>query len=270
MGKGKLSKLFVLVGLLMAASGGVLFYMDKDHYFSDDKTITEPNNIDNVESNVESASVSDPVVKKPVVISDYNGVYSKENATIKMHSLNGYADVSIVGENINIHEKANVSETPFSIGGFCNIDVSEGSLNVSCDDANITGVYEKVDKYDSTDFYTDNIGDPTYVDSKYFGEYEFNGIHIIMYQVDESEVYIRIKSTNEEGTMDYSFTLNIVEDGSLHLDETGSIIDIVFNEDDTIGVTFDTENVDYITFDGTYTKVRTLTIENIVELILAE
>ena len=202
--------------------------------------------------------------QKGVVKTEYSGVYRNGDATIKIYqrkdnSISFYLDgiensVSFEGKiNNNIVEKS-IFDDNYKIA------FNNNSLTFETSDENATsGTYNKISDYTMRDYYNDNYGDENYINTRYNGEFKQGDIIARLYQKDENIVRVSIY----KGLNFHDLEYDIKEDGNLFTDSFDSKYEIEFNDD---SFTFkETSNDESKPFDGTYTKVKSLTMEEILE-----
>ena len=255
-GKKKSPILFIILGLvLVAVIGAVVFFLltnkDKEENKEADKKPEEQEN-------------------KPTVELNWSGVYENEHGTIKLYQtaddelnydmvidetfINGTADI-----DGNTAEGEIFETYTFVLDG--------DSLEFTTTAEEITnGTFTKVKDYTKEDYYTDNIGDASYLETGINGVYENNGITITVYQIANDEAIITIEK-------EYSvFQRNVpVDNGAiLYLDEfldDNESITASF-ENDTLEMVCSSTELDSLLNEasGTYTKTKTLTIDDIINL----
>lgn len=260
--KMKIARLLLFAGILMVVVGGGMFFMEKDKFFK--KASATPATTTDNGGGTEVA----PQASDTINIIDYNGVYEKDGNVIKFYGLNNVANVQMVSDVLNASNKVEVIDNVFTINNFCTVNLIQSVLNVQCSEpySQASGIYNKTLKYDALDFYTDNIGNPNFVNTKFFGEYSLDAVKITMYQTDETEAFVSFSGMKDDISVNNIFTFTITEEGALHLEENGSTIDIVINDNETATVT---ATDGFANLNGIYNKLRVLTIESVIELKLA-
>jgi len=257
MEKIRIAKYMIIIGAIMFLSGGGLFFINKDKYFKEDSPV-------NSDSSKEVASQTTQI--QPFRVEDYNGVYQKDNYSIKLYGINNRLDFHIIGESVERHEMIDIWNNSFSINDFCSVVMNSNTLNLTCNDTNVTGTYTRFNKYDMIDYYTDNVGNPNFVNTKYFGEYQNDNFIVTMYQTSETEVYVGFKGVNERSGISYEFS-SVIDGDNIIVDENGSNITLSINEE---GVLVVTGTNDFDLLSGSFVKLRVLTIESVIELKLTK
>ncbi len=196
----------------------------------------------------------------------FNGVYQKDTTTIKLYQLDKKTlayDISY-GENgdNSVSSRASISSNKAEDEMFdesYSFTLVNNAIEFTTNNAELTsGTYNKVSKYEEKDYFNDNYGNIKYFDSKYNGEYNFGNAKAYMYQVDEKEV--RVSITKDFSISDLRY--DIEENGVLHCEHFDDEYEITITDK---GFIFKTVKGDEKDYDGEYTKVKTLTMNEIIK-----
>ncbi len=262
MDKSKFSKLLLVFGILMLAVGGFLLYSDKDKFFKSDTEVEVANS-----SNTPAPAVNEnPNTTQN--LSNYSGLYYKDNISIKVFGYKDKIDFAIVGGPELLHNSYGVVGDSFALTETCTVKLEENQkFSIICADSELTGEYEKAESYDIVSYYRDNIGDPNLINNRYFGEFE-NGVYrIVIYQKDEVTVGLTMINLSDLG-IKYEYSVPIVGDSLLHLEENGMNFDITVDDNALTFTALDEVNM-ASEIAGTYTKTKIMTMETVVEFKLA-
>ena len=255
-GKKKSPILFIILGLvLVAVIGAVVFFLltnkDKEENKDADKKPEEQEN-------------------KPTVDLNWNGVYENEHGTISLYEINNdeliyqlviddtYMDGTAYIDGNTAEDKIFDTYT-FVLNG--------NTLEFTTDDEQfISGTFTKVKDYTKEDYYTDNIGDASYLETGINGVYENNGITITVYQTKDDHATIIIAKAYSV----YNVDADVVNGAILYQDEFFDDINSISASiaDDTLVITASSTDVESLLNEvsGTYTRTKTLTIDDIIDL----
>lgn len=127
------------------------------------------------------------------------------------------------------------------------------------------GTYTKKSDYTSKDYYKDNIGDPSYINSDISGEYKLNDVIITIIQTEKDKVRFSIKKGSSTYSMTGELKNFIIDFKKTMFDDTDTIKFEFING--TIKITATSTDKDSILnkIDGTYKKSRKLTIEEVIK-----
>lgn len=201
-----------------------------------------------------------PTPTAAVETAKYSGIFANDTNKIKLYELadnkvyfnivsqngvsEGYADKNgetIVGEIFNKYTFV----------------IKENGIEFTTTDENLVqGLYAKEGDYTKEAFYLDKYGDYNLINSQYNGKFELEGATIFMYQSEEKKVRVVI----EKGLSSSDISYDIMDDATLH----GTIFEEEYSiklEGDSL--VFTTIKGDK-TFDGTYKKIVTLTMDDIL------
>ena len=247
--KGKTGLIITIIIILLCGIGvGLFFILNKDSKKDEDDNKKNTKTEEKVEKKEEN--------KENNETSTYNGVYKKDNIVFKIYCIpekkckasfesesygslldisikNGKAEssgISYTFENNSLTIKTNPSE-------FREDDPAATILN---------GNYTKEKDYTAEDYYKDNIGETTYINTKYNGLFELNNNKMYIIQTKNDKVRISIQGNNSIFDMEF----DIQSDGSLQKDFFES----------TYKITVDDEN-------AIFTTIKTDKIKNMMELI---
>ncbi len=259
MDKMKIAKMMVFFGIVMIAAGGALFYMNKDVYFKAD--VVDSNDNSNAQNNNQSV---ESTVIEPVSVTTYSGIYQKDGVTVKLFGYNDKLDYNVFGGPLEFHDKTALAGNTFSADGLCNFTLNAQNINLECVEPSMSGVYEKTGTYDIVSYYTDNVGDTSLVNTKYFGEYDNGTYKIVMYQSSDNTVNITIYSNDSTSYFDY--VLSIVSENELHFEDEELSFNVSLTEE-ALNIVSDNESFSLMV--GSYSKLRVMTIESVVEFKLA-
>lgn len=127
------------------------------------------------------------------------------------------------------------------------------------------GTYTKKSDYTSKDYYKDNIGDPTYINSDISGEYKLNDVIITIIQTEKDKVRFSIKKDSSTYSMTGELKNFIIDFKKTMFDDTDTIKFEFING--TIKITASSTDKDSILnkINGTYKKSKKLTIEEVIK-----
>ena len=195
----------------------------------------------------------------------FNGIYQNGDNVIKAYQKKDntvYFSIETVDNN-TVVSFGKIDGNKVSSDIFDNnytLTLNDNIINLQTNNLDIpVGNYNKVKDYTINDYFNDNYGQEQYFNTKYNGEYSLNDIKAYLYQEDETivRVYL-IKGFNVH---DLEYEIN--EDGHLSSEIFDDKYEIIFNDNEfTIKETSDSEKK----FDGTYSKVKTLTMEDIINI----
>ena len=203
--------------------------------------------------------------------SDFDGVYKKEKTTIKLFSLgekNVYYYIDANGGTIRSSgsfRNGNVFGSLFDEN--YTFSLLDNGISVETNSTVVlNGTYDKTGNYTIEEFYNDNIGDPSYLTSKYNGIYKDEQSNILMYNINEKEVVFNIDKTSDGVISSLQRNFEIKDDNTLEYvdDSTGAVSTITINDDSlTVNIVEDT----LINYNGTYKKDSDITIESLLKQI---
>ncbi|MBR2828731.1 MAG: hypothetical protein IKE70_05820, partial [Bacilli bacterium] len=211
-----------------------------------------------------SNSSSNKEMNENATVKDYVGIYKNENGKAYLYSKDG-KEVSV---NMELDNYSFSSQTEIENGKLTMVIIEDKTtISLSKDNKTIFVTsdikelknisFTKEKEYTKEDFYQKNYGNIELLDSKYNGIYKKDNKELRIYQKNEDSTRVYVKEENS--SMDIEF--KIIGDNTLEgevLEEKYKII----LEDDKI--TFETINGEK-TFDGTYTKEGTQTIDDIIK-----
>ncbi|MBP5683804.1 MAG: hypothetical protein J6X02_00930 [Bacilli bacterium] len=261
--KSKVGLIIIIVVLLVALGVGAYFLFGKK---DDTPTNNQNNNQENGQNNNQNNNNNnnDATFKA----SSFSGVYKLDDVTVVLFGKDSnnklYYDISS-GTNsssgdasvLGTSAEAEIFDTTFKF------TINNGNLELTTNDEKFkSGTYNKISDYKINDFYNDHYGKEEFIDTKYNGDYSNDTTKVYVYQESESEVRIYFMGT--AGLHDISY--EIKDDGSLYSKFF----------DDEYTVTFEGDKMTYTSkkgdgskneFDGTYTKVKSLSLEEIVDYV---
>ena len=200
--------------------------------------------------------------------SKFNGVYVKDGSTVKLYS---YKESSLFFE---LESSDNSAIAAADIKG----DVATGKIfddvytfklvnngvevTVTNNDS-LNGTYKKTSDYTSKDYYTDNLGDPTYISTKYNGLFSDGNKKIYMYQNSADTVIINIVYKAADEYIGYNRFLAISADGRLVEDDLSGDNSEIYVEvkDNELVVSFTGE---YEKLNGTYKKDKSMNLDELI------
>ena len=195
----------------------------------------------------------------------YTGIYQLDNTIIKIYQYDDnklyywITTESSNTSNIGIIEKDHATGHNF-----------ENTYTFSLVDKNLkmdingtsTEIYQRISDYSKEYFYSDKYGEAIYINSKYNGDYSFDDNKIYVYQKNNSEVRIYMVFGSDSIDLNYE----IKEDGSLYAEILNDKVTVTFNGNNMIYDSISVNSPAY-KYKGTYTKVKTLTIDDIINNI---
>ena len=197
----------------------------------------------------------------------FSGIYESDKGTLKVYDTGKGKIFFTFDGDYSVDSYAEVKKGKAVENGFDKREFSlEGESLVVSDDSedyNIAGVYTKKKEYTAKEYYNDAYGDPKYLESKYNGLYKSDKKKMYIYQTEDGKVRVNV-DTGDYSLFDIDF--DIKEDGSLYVEFFDDIYTVTFDGDKTTFTTVKTDDDDKKVKDGTYTKEKTLTIEDVIEL----
>lgn len=196
----------------------------------------------------------------------FNGIYQKDTTTIKLYQLDKKTlayDISY-GDNgdSSVLSRASISSNKAVDEMFdesYSFTLVSNAIEFTTNNVELTsGTYNRISKYEEKDYFNDNYGDVKYFDSKYNGEYSFGNAKAYIYQVDDKEV--RVSITKDFSISDLRYEIG--ENGVLRCEHFDDEYEITITDK---GLVFKTVQGDEKDFDGEYTKVKTLTMSEIIK-----
>ncbi len=194
----------------------------------------------------------------------FNGVYEYEGTTIKLYQTDKktlYYDISYDEGAGSITSNAKISGKSASDEMFdtnYKFTITETGLEFTSNSEDLkSGTYTKKTDYTVSDYFTDNYGDVKYLNNKYNGEYTFGDIKAYMYQSDEEEV--RLYLYGGPGMSDLRYEIG--KDGVLTCEHFDDKYEVTLGDNSFTLKVVEGESSE---FAGTYTKVKTMTMEDII------
>ena len=260
-----MSKLLLLLGVLLLAIGGYLLYSNKDVYFKSEKeTKTNENSNNQAPAVLNSEAKNIPQLN----LSDYTGLYYKDDISIRVYGRKNKLDFAIVGGPELMHEIYEVTGDTFNLNDNCKVTLETQKFTIKCTESTLDGEYQKADSYDIVSYYTDIIGDPGFINTKYFGEFENASYKIVMYQKNEKIVSVTIINLSDNSIIN-EYLFYIIEDNHIQFNEDGLTIDITLAEDNSITFTSVSDDALIAALNDNYPKTKVMTMETIVDFKLA-
>ncbi len=193
----------------------------------------------------------------------FNGVYEKDSVVIKLYLKDKKTltyDISYDGgETSSTAKVSGNSASDEMFDSSYKFTITENGLEFTTNNEDIaSGTYAKKSEYTVNDYFTDNYGDAQYVNSKYNGEYKFGDIKAYMFQSNEKEVRLYIYGGLGMSDLVYEIGQNDI----LTCEHFDDKYEVTFTDS---GFTFKVVEGEKSNFEGTYTKVKAMTLEEIVE-----
>lgn len=202
--------------------------------------------------------------QEEVIKKVYSGVYQNGDAIIKFYQKKDDSvlfnldkaeySVTFDGKITNNIVENSILENTYKV------TFNDNTLTLETNDTNLTNAtYNKISDYTINNYYSDNYGNESFLNSKYNGEFKQGDITAYLYQKDEKTVRVSISKGFNSQDLEYE----IKDDNHLYTEMFEKKYEIEF-KDNTF--TFkETSTEKNKVFDGTYTKVKTLTMEEIIE-----
>ena len=264
----KKSKVGLIIGLIIVLcliGVGIFFLLTKTDLINknSDKEDTK------TEEKKEKDKDNDKETKTEEKSTQYNGVYKKDKAQISIYCYKNnecaidleddeYSSTDIIEIKNGKAKKGDFSYTFENNSVTINVDAKK-SDDDNYDKTILNGEYKKDSEYTASDYFKNNYGDPSLVSSKYNGLYELDNKKMIIFQISEEKA--RVYIGGEFSIFDIEF--NIQSDGSLQTDFFDNQYKVTVENDKATFTTIQTDEEKE--HDGTYTKTKTLTIEEILE-----
>ena len=264
----KKSKVGLIIGLIIVLcliGVGIFFLLTKNDLINknSDKEDTK------TEEKKEKDKDNDKETKTEEKSTQYNGVYKKDKAQISIYCYKNnecaidleddeYSSTDIIEIKNGKAKKGDFSYTFENNSVTINVDAKK-SDDDNYDKTVLNGEYKKDSEYTASDYFKNNYGDPSLVSSKYNGLYELDNKKMIIFQISEEKA--RVYIGGEFSIFDIEF--NIQSDGSLQTDFFDNQYKVTVENDKATFTTIQTDEEKE--HDGTYTKTKTLTIEEILE-----
>ena len=259
--KKKTGLIIILLVLVLCGIGvGLFFILNKDNKKDDEEK---------KENTKTEEKVKEEEKKETNEVSIYNGVYKKSDVTFSIYCISndkckGSFETDNYGSIEEIEIKNNKAEKDGLSYKFENntVIITSDPNEFREDDPAATilnGNYTKEKDYTAEDYYNDNIGDSTYLNTKYNGLFELNEKKMYVFQTKNDKVRISIQGNFDIFDMEF----DIQADGSLQTTFFDSKYKITVDNENAIFITLETdEDKEH---DGTYKKTKILTIEDILE-----
>ena len=268
--KGMIGKCLILIGVLMIAAGSVLFAMDKDKYFKDDKK--GDSNSGNVKPDTPDKPDNPGNPSNPSNVGTRcSGIFEKEGAILKLYPRGEFVALSLDSDISSFSSSDGTVNDDLIV-----LDFSE-QLSIKCEDdkaivtygeSEISGDYNKISEYTKEEFFRDNYGDPSYLDGKYNFQFGNDATVINMFKNDSQNVYADIKYSSGSNILGYTSDFTIQSDGSMIsriFDEEVTLI--LSDEKLIIQVKSSNPDSSYLVLNGEYNKIKTLSMDDIINNI---
>ena len=206
----------------------------------------------------------------PTTEVSWNGVYENEQGTIRLFELEDgelVFDANVDGSFISGTADIEGNKAEGEIFDTYTFVLNGDALEFSSSDEEITGgTFTKVKDYSKEDYYADNYGDASFLETGLNGVFESNGISITIYQTKADKANIII--TKEYST--YQGEVDVVNGAILYQDEFFDDIDTISASitGDTLVITAASTDQESLLNEvsGSYPRTKTLTVEDILSL----
>ena len=212
---------------------------------------------------LEKKSEPQETKQEPVKTISFSGVYQKGNEKVKIYQKKDDSiafnlekdDYGVVFDGAVVNGKIiqSILENNYTLS------LQNGNLKIETNDTKIeAGDYSKISDYTINDYFNDNYGNETLLNSKYNGEFKQDSITAYLYQKDETTVRLSLNKNIDFLALDFT------------IDANGKLTSELFDNKYEIEVTdnsftFKETSKEEKKYDGVYTKVKALTIEEIIE-----
>lgn len=250
--KKRLVVFLITIVLIAALSFGLCYAYEKGWFGKNGNTPVEPSN-----------NVEEKVYKFSGVYKNNNNIvitlYELENKTVHF-TINKEDELS--ASNSEGDAKISGDTAKGDIFNHYTFVVKENGIEFTTSDENYdSGLYTKTGEYTKNEYYRDKYGDASLINSEYNGQYELDGATIYMYQSEKDKVRV----VAEKGLSSSDLPYDINDDKTLHATIFDDEYTIKLEENSLIFTTIKGDK----TFDGTYKKTKTLTMDDIIKNISA-
>lgn len=270
----KTGLIIAIIGVLLIIGSFVYLFLGTDMFKSKKESKEDKENKEDVKNKDENKKFN------------YNGIYENDGVIVKIFDkkdlrsqeltkffnvefvieANGWSIGAAFDDDDIINNKATASFFDNEI----TIEFKNNEIEVTGNEATINnnqgfknGVYKKTGDYKTEDYFRDNIGDPSLINSIYNGKYNLDGKIVYMYQIEENRVKIVLIDNSPNSSFFYSNYFTI---------ENGVLTEEVYGDDEIkTTITFDGNNlilmdIENQNISGTYVKEKNLTIDEIISL----
>ena len=193
----------------------------------------------------------------------YSGIYQLNDNYIRLLKINKEEIIYTLNGKTNFRGGAKIdgNKALYNSNNITDsFTITDDLIFNSNDNLIINGTYKKIDKFDISDYYQYYYGDPNYLNSKYNGKYQYNGITLYLFQTDENTVHGYLKKGNTINYLKYE----IQYDESLFVSWNNNIYTISFFKTGLSFITIEGEKI----YDGLYVKEEKLEMKDIITNVL--
>lgn len=258
----KKSKLPIIIGILLVviiAAVAVFLLMRKDDKKTEKKEPEKQENNTNTNQNTNTNTN---------ITTNWSGVYENSDGTITIYQDSNeklHYEVSLNSGSAFGSAKISGNKAEGKIFGTYTFVLDGTQIQFTTTDEDLkAGTFTKKSEYSKENYYEDNFGDSSYLNTNVNGVFQNDNTTIKIYQTEESKAMITITNNNHV----YSTPITI-NNGSLVLDEES------FGETEKINITISSDSITVVAsssdtskilnrISGSYKKTKPYTIDDIL------